>query len=155
MSLSVQFLSLLAMVGTGIVAAAFVDMIGTGTAQTGKKSFLRKHAVLFEVSGWVIAGCFAFYVLYMVRDGAWRIYDPFAQFSGIMLYVSYFHKPFRFFGRIILLLLLKPIWFIVYGIIVLIRKILQVIINIVSLLSRPFVSMFRKLYKFLFINKGK
>ena len=42
MSLSVQFLSLLAMIGTGIAAGAFMDMIGTGTAYAGKKSLVRK-----------------------------------------------------------------------------------------------------------------
>ena len=71
MSLSVQFLSLLAMIGTGIVAAAFIDMIGTGTAQAGKKVIISKACGLtFEVIGWMIVGCWTFYILYLVRDGA-------------------------------------------------------------------------------------
>ena len=109
MSLSVQFLSLLAMIGTGIVAAAFIDMIGTGTASAGKTSFFRRHSTTFEVIGWVIAGCWTFSVLYAVRDGAWRIYDPFAQLSGILLYASFFHKPMRFLGTIILSITSKAI----------------------------------------------
>lgn len=90
MSLSVQFLSLLAMIGTGIVAGAFMDMIGTATGHAGKKSFIRKHAVWFEGIGWVIAGCGTFFILFLVRDGAWRMYDPFAQISGLLLYASFF-----------------------------------------------------------------
>ena len=113
MSLSVQFLSLLAMIGTGIVAGAFMDMIGTGTAHAGKKSIIRKRAVWLEVIGWVLVGCWTFYIFYLVRDGAWRIYDPVAQISGMLLYASFFYKPFRFFGRILLVLFLKPLWFIV------------------------------------------
>ena len=117
MSLSVQFLSLLTMIGTGIVAAAFIDMIGTGTAHAGKKSIVRRRAALFEVIGWIIAGCWTFYILYIVRDGAWRIYDPFAQISGILLYASFFHKPIRLVGRIILVLFVKPLWFIIRAIV--------------------------------------
>jgi spore cortex biosynthesis protein YabQ len=143
MSLSVQFLSLLAMIGTGIVTGAFMDMIGTGTAHTGKKSFVSRRAAWFEVIGWIIAGCWAFYILYLVRDGAWRIYDPLAQLSGLLLYVSFFHKPFRFFGRIVLVLIVKPIWFIVRVILSIIRNILRFIVKVITLLVRPFVKLFR------------
>ena len=155
MSLSVQLLSLLAMVGTGVVSAAFIDMIGTGTAYAGKGSFVRRRATLFEVIGWIIAGCWTFYILYIVRDGAWRVYDPFAQLSGIMLYVSYFHRPFRFFGRIILTLLVKPIWFIVRTVVMVIGKIIQLIMSLLSFLFKPFVLIFRKQYRNLFENREK
>lgn len=155
MSLSVQFLSLLAMVGTGVVSAGFIDMIGTGTAYAGKGSFVRKRSAWFEIIGWIIAGCGTFYVLYIVRDGAWRIYDPFAQLSGIMLYVSYFHRPFRFLGRIILTLLVKPLWFTMRSIVMIVGKIIQVIVKVVVFLFAPFVSMFRKQYRNLFENREK
>lgn len=152
MSLSIQFLSLLAMIGTGIVAAALIDMIGTGTASAGKTSFIRRYAAIFEVIGWTIAGCWTFAVLYVVRDGEWRIYDPFAQVSGILLYASVFHKPIRFFGRIILLLIVKPIWFIIYGVFSVIRKLLLFVMKIVLLLFTPFIKVFRKLKRKRFKN---
>lgn len=145
MSLSVQFLSLLAMIGTGIVAAAFIDMIGTGTASADKTSFIRRHSVFFEVIGWIVAGCWTFSVLYVVRDGGWRIYDPFAQVSGILLYVSVFHKPIRFVGRIILILLVKPLWFIISAFFLMIWKLLHFFLKIVFLLFTPFVKLFGKL----------
>lgn len=155
MSLSVQFLSLLAMVGTGIVSAAFIDMIGTGTAYAGKKSYFRRRSTLFEVIGWLIAGCWAFYILYTVRDGAWRIYDPFAQLSGILLYASYFHKPVRFFGRILLLLVVKPLWFIVKAIFIVVRQIIRLISKVLSFFYKPIVSLFRKQYRKLFPYREK
>lgn len=145
MSLSIQFFSLLAMIGTGIVAAAMIDMIGTGVANAGKKSFIRKHSTALEIIGWILAGCWTFTILYTVRDGAWRIYDPFAQLSGILLYASIFHKPFRFMGRIILVLLLKPIWFVLRAIVSIIIRILAVFKKLFLLLSKPFISIFRKL----------
>ena len=143
MSLSVQFLSLLAMIGTGIVAGAFMDMIGTGTAHAGKKSFIRRRAAWFEVIGWIMVGCGTFYVLFLVRDGAWRMYDPFAQISGLLLYASFFYKPFRLLGRLILLVLIKPLWFIVRLVITAIRQIFRIIIRVVVFLFTPFVKLFR------------
>lgn len=145
MSLSVQFLSLLAMIGTGIAAAAFIDMIGTGTASAGKTSFIRRHSTVFEVIGWTIAGCWTFLILYIVRDGGWRIYDPFAQVSGILLYASVFHKPIRFVGRIILILFVKPLWFIITTFFSMIWKLLHFFLKIVFLLFTPFVKLFGKL----------
>lgn len=147
MSLSLQFLSLLAMVGTGIVAAAFIDMIGTGTGHAGKKSFIRRNSVYLEIVGWIVVGCLAFAVLFVIRDGAWRIYDPFAQLSGMLLYASFFHKPFRFFGRIILFMVVKPIWFITHFIVSVIRQFILLIVKIILFFISPCLSLFQKFYR--------
>ncbi|WP_203248979.1 MULTISPECIES: spore cortex biosynthesis protein YabQ [Sporosarcina] len=154
MSLSVQFLSLLAMIGTGIVAGAFMDMIGTGTAHAGKKSFIRRRAVWFEVIGWFVVGCGTFYVLFLVRDGAWRMYDPFAQISGLLLYASLFYKPCRLLGRIILMIFIKPLWFIIRLVMSIIQQVFRMIIKIVVFLFTPFVKLFRIISRNLF-NKRK
>ena len=154
MSLSVQFLSLLAMIGTGIVAGAFMDMIGTGTAHVGKKSFIRKHAVWFEMIGWIVVGCGTFYILFLVRDGAWRMYDPFAQISGLLLYASLFYKPFRLLGRIILMVFIRPLWFVIRLVISMIRQVFRMIIKIVVFLFAPFVKLFNIISRFFF-NKRK
>ncbi|MEK5067623.1 spore cortex biosynthesis protein YabQ [Sporosarcina sp. FSL K6-1508] len=155
MSLSVQFLSLLAMIGTGIVAGAFMDMIGTGTAQAGKKSIIRKRAAWLEVIGWVLVGCWTFYILYLVRDGAWRIYDPFAQISGMLLYVTIFYKPFRLFGRILLLVFVKPLWFIARLIVSIIRYIVRFIMKVIKVLFTPFVKLYRIVSRKLFKRRAK
>ena len=147
MSLSVQFLSLLAMIGTGIVAAGFIDMIGTGTAHAGKKSIIRRRAAVLEVFGWILVGCWSFYILYLVRDGEWRIYDPFAQLSGLLLYTSFFHKPFRFFGRILLILFIKPLWFIIHGIFMIIGWIIRLFIRVIDFLISPFVEIFHRFHR--------
>lgn len=154
MSLSLQFLSLVAMIGTGIVAGAFMDVINTGTTLAGKKSFIRRKAVWFDTIGWVLVGCGTFYVLFLIRDGAWRIYDPIAQISGILLYVSFFNKPFRFVGRIILLLIIKPIFFIFKLISSTIHQTIRVIVRILAFLVKPFVKLFRKVARNPFKNKG-
>ncbi|KAA0941053.1 hypothetical protein FQ087_21670 [Sporosarcina sp. ANT_H38] len=155
MSLSVQFLSLLAMIGTGIVAGAFMDMIGTSTAHAGKKSIIRKRAVWLEVIGWVLIGCGTFYILYLVRDGAWRIYDPFAQISGMLLYVTIFYKPFRLLGRVLLVLFIKPLWFFVRLIVLIVRKIILFIARIIVVLCTPFVKLYRIISRKLFKRRVK
>ena len=155
MSLSVQFLSLLTMIGTGILAAAFIDMIGTGTAHAGKKSIFRRRAVFFEIIGWVLVGCWTFYILLIVRNGEWRIYDPFAQMSGILLYASFFHKPFRLFGRILFSIFVKPILFIIHVIVTIVRYVIHLIIKVITFLFRPFIKIFRKYYRKHFKSRVK
>ncbi|MBE1556160.1 hypothetical protein H4683_003281 [Filibacter limicola] len=135
------------------MAGAFMDLVGTGTAHAGKKSFIRKYTIWFEVFGWVLIGCGTFYILFLVRDGAWRMYDPFAQISGMLLYVSCFYKPFRFFGRILLIMIVKPIWFIIHVIISIIRQLIRIAVRIVVLLLTPFVKLFRILSRNLFIKR--
>lgn len=155
MSLSLQFLSLVAMIGTGIVAGAFMDLISTGTTHAGKKSLIRRRSVWLDTIGWVLVGCGTFYVLFLVRDGAWRIYDPIAQISGLLLYVSFFYKPFRFVGRIFLVLIIKPLYFIFRLLFSITRQILLTIVRIGAFLVKPFVNLFRKLSRNLFKNKGR
>ncbi|WP_432362972.1 spore cortex biosynthesis protein YabQ [Sporosarcina sp. UB5] len=155
MSLSVQFLSLLAMIGTGIGAGVFMDLIGTGVDATGKKSIIRKYAVPIEVVGWIVIGCASFYVLFIVRDGAWRMYDPVAQICGLLLYASVFHRPFRFVGRILNMLIIKPIWFIIRLVAKIIYYLYKVIVKIVSFLLTPFIYLYNKVYESLFKSDEK
>ncbi|WP_371922575.1 spore cortex biosynthesis protein YabQ [Sporosarcina sp. Marseille-Q4943] len=155
MSLSVQFLSLLAMIGTGIGAGVLMDLIGTGVDATGKKSIIRKYAVPLEVVGWIVIGCASFYVLFVVRDGAWRMYDPVAQICGMLLYASIFHRPFRFLGRILNMLIIKPIWFIVRLVAKIISRTFQLLIKIVRFLLSPFIFLYYKVSDSLFKSAEK
>lgn len=155
MTLSVQFLSLLAMIGTGIAAGAFIDMIGTGTAHAGKKSIIRRRAAWFEVIGWILIGSGTFYILFLVRDGAWRIYDPVAQISGMLLYATFFYRPLRLLGRVLLMLIVKPVWFVIHLIVSLIRQIIRLVSKLVALPLRPVVKLFRIMAGKLFNKREK
>jgi len=143
------------MIGTGIVAGAFMDMIGTGIAHAGKNSIIRKRAVWLEVIGWIFVGCWTFYILYLVRDGAWRIYDPVAQISGMLLYVTIFYKQFRFFGRILLVLLIRPLLFLVRMIVSIISLVIRFIVKVFAVLFTPFVKIFRIISGKLFKRRVK
>lgn len=155
MSLSVQFLSLLAMIGTGIGAGAFMDLIGNGIDKSSKRSVIRKYSVVIEVIGWIIIGCASFYVLFIVRDGAWRMYDPFAQVSGLLLYATIFHRPFRFLGRVVHLLVIRPIVFVILLVVRIIRVIVRLVSKLLRVLSAPFVYLYNKVYSSLFQTTEK
>ena len=155
MTLSVQFLSLLVMIGTGVAAGAFIDMIGTGTAHAGKKSIIRRRAAVLEVIGWILIGCGTFYILFLVRDGAWRIYDPVAQVSGMLLYATFFYRPLRFLGRVLLTLVVKPVWFIIHLLVSLIRQIIRFVSKLVALPLRLIVKLFRIISGKLFNKREK
>ncbi|WP_301109243.1 spore cortex biosynthesis protein YabQ [Sporosarcina sp.] len=149
MSLSVQFFSLLAMIGAGILAGAVMDLFGTIIAACDKRSWIRRRAFWFELVIWVLLGVGAFWVLLIVREGAWRMYDPIAQVSGMLLYAVLFHYPFRFAGRLILLLVIRPVWYIIRLVILIIRRIVQALISILTFISWPAVRLAKKTGKFL------
>ncbi|MCG7346232.1 hypothetical protein MHZ92_19160 [Sporosarcina sp. ACRSL] len=132
-----------------------MDLIGTGVDATGKKSIIRRYAVPIEVIGWILIGCATFYVLFIVRDGAWRMYDPVAQICGLLLYASIFHRPFRFLGRILNMLIIKPIWFIITLVVKIIYQLYKLVVKIVSILLSPFIFLYNKVSESLFKSDKK
>ncbi|MCM3639464.1 hypothetical protein M3152_17435 [Sporosarcina luteola] len=127
-----------------------MDLIGTGVDATGKTSIIRKYAVPLEVIGWILIGCASFYVLFIVRDGAWRMYDPVAQICGMLLYASLFHRPFRFFGRVLNMVIIKPVVFIIRLLVKIITQIFRLLVKIVRFLLSPFIYLYNKVYNSLF-----
>ena len=113
MTLSLQFYSLMLMIGSGILGGAVIEGTRFITEHTPKRSFVFKYQVVIEIIVWILMGLATFYILYSVRDGIWRIYDPLAQVLGILLYQLFFQPVFRLAGRIFLRLIVKPIWFII------------------------------------------
>lgn len=155
MSISAQFVSLLAMMGTGIMAGAFMDMLGTGIANTGKSSIIRRRAIWLETVGWLLMGGFAFAVLFVFRDGAWRMYDPLAQLSGLLLYATIFHRPFRLLGRISIALFIRPILMVFQIIFWFVRYVFRVIGALILLLSQPFRFIYHRFFNYHFKKKPK
>ena len=153
MSLTIQFVSLLAMMATGIIAGAFMDMLSTGISHTGKTSTIRKHAIWLEGFGWLLAGCFAFVVLFLFRDGAWRMYDPLAQVSGLLLYATVFYRPIRLVGRVVIIVLIRPIVILVKLVLWGIRTIVYILCSIVAFLLRPFRFVYVRVFNYHFKKK--
>lgn len=144
MTLSLQFLSLLLMIASGILVGAIIEGTRFVTESFSKRSFVYKYRVGLEIIIWISLGLGTFYLLYEVRDGIWRIYDPLAQIVGILLYEQLFQPIFRLAGRIFLSLIVKPIWFIIRLFITIIRKIIQLIVIIVLFITKPFQYVYKK-----------
>ncbi|KOY79923.1 hypothetical protein I6G82_18340 [Lysinibacillus macroides] len=145
MIVSEQFFQLIVMVLSGIAVGFIIDSVRLIVFSTPKRSSLRKWMMVFELLTWILLGGLTYYLLFWLKDGAWRAYDPLAQIAGIFLYQSFFQTFLRFVARTLVNITWRPFWFIVHLIITVIRHILQLFIHIVMFVLRPFV----KIYSYL------
>lgn len=153
MTLSLQFLSLLLMMVSGILIGAIIEGTRFLTKVFSKRSLIFKYQVGLEIIIWVLLGLGTFYLLYEVRDGIWRVYDPLAQIVGIILYEQIFQPVFQLAGRIFLRLIVKPIWFIIHVIIVILGKLFNFITVIIVALVRPFHTLYKKTLRLTLLKK--
>jgi len=160
MIVSEQFVQLLVMVLSGIAVGFIIDSVRLIVFSTPKRSSLRKWMMVFELLTWILLGGLTYYLLFWLKDGAWRAYDPLAQIAGIFLYQTFFQTFLRFIARILVNITWRPFWFIVRLIITIIRQILKIIIDICIFVLRPFVKIysylsntFLKKFKFIKYNK--
>ncbi|MGY4793479.1 spore cortex biosynthesis protein YabQ [Lysinibacillus sp. FSL K6-0057] len=150
MIVSEQFYQLIVMVLSGIAVGFIIDSIRLIVFSTPKRSSLRKWMMVVELIAWILLGGLTYYLLFWLKDGAWRAYDPLAQIAGIFLYQTFFQTFLRFVARILVNITWRPFWFIVRFIVTVIRQILQLFINIVMFVIRPFVKIYSYLsYTFL------
>ncbi|QFF97400.1 hypothetical protein PB01_00330 [Psychrobacillus glaciei] len=138
MTLSLQFVSLLLLMVSGILIGAIIEGTRFLTGSFSKRSFIFKSRIGIEVIIWISLGLGTFFLLYEVRDGVWRVYDPLAQLLGILLYEKLFQPAFQLTGRIFLRLIVKPIWFILHAFITLIGKISSLIFLLILVITKPF-----------------
>lgn len=145
MIVSQQFVQLFVMVVSGIAVGFIIDSVRLIVFSTPKRSRLRNWVMVLELLTWILLGGLTYYLLFWLKDGAWRAYDPLAQVAGIFLYQTFFQTFLRFLARIIVNITWRPFWLLVRLIIVIIRQILQVFLNIGTFVLRPFV----KIYSYL------
>jgi len=125
------------MIVSGVVVGAIIEGLRFVTESTPRRSFLYKYRIYMEIVAWIVLGLGTFYILYSVRDGIWRIYDPLAQLLGILLYEQVFQPVFRFAGRVFLRLIVRPLWFILKLLTTLILKLIQILARILGILLTP------------------
>lgn len=151
MIVSEQFVQLLVMVTSGIAVGFIIDSVRQLVFSTPKRSRLRKWMMFVELLTWIVLGGMTFYLLFWLKNGAWRAYDPLAQILGIFLYQLFFQRILRFIARVLVIIIWKPIWFIVRLIVAIIRHILRIILFIGAVIVRPFV----KIYSYLVYTFSK
>jgi len=145
MTVSEQFLSITTLIISGVIGAACIDLVRTLSYYAPPKSLRRKGYIIFELSTWILLGIGTFFLLMIVRDGEWHFVDFLSQLLGFCFYQLFLQKFFRFVGRLVDSLVIRPIWFIFHLIASLIRQIFRLIIAIYRVIMYPFVFVAKKI----------
>lgn len=147
MTISEQVVSILIMALSGLLVGATVDCTRYLLSALSPKSILRRMGYGVELTVWALLGALTFYILFNIKGGEWRLVDPLAQVLGIFLYESVFQRYFRFFGRVFIILIIKPIIAIIHFIYWFITGILKILIRIISFILKPFYKIYSKFLK--------
>lgn len=131
MTVSTQFLHLAVLVISGLVVAAIIDCVRVIRLEAPHQSRIRQLTGPLELVMWFILGVGTYLLLFVLNKGDWRAIDPLAQILGILLYQTIFQRPIRFLGRVIRLLVLKPIWLLIMVIVGIIRWFINIVISII------------------------
>jgi len=160
MTLSTQFMTMLAMIGMGIFFGAGLDTYNRFLKRRKRKSWL---VFINDVLFWILQSLFIFFVLFRVNQGELRFYIFIALLCGFASYQSVFKEIylrwlemliffvlslFRFFVKIVHLLIYKPIYFVITttfelilmigkGLLVLFKWIIKAIWFVIKVLFMP------------------
>lgn len=145
MTISAQLLSALAMMASGVMVMAMVDGYRSVMSYLPRTQLLRQLARALEFLLWCLLGILTFYLLYVLKGGQWRAVDPLFQLVGIFLYSHLLHPIFRFFGRLFIVLIVRPIVLIFYVIGRIVLFVWAIIRGIVLFFLRPFIFFYRKI----------
>lgn len=150
MTVSSQFLQLAALIGSGIAVAAIIDFIRVMKHEAPKSSLYRRWISIIELLVWLLLGIGTFILIFFIKQGAWRGIDPIAQIIGILLYQLLFQRPIRFIGRIFWVLIVKPVWLIIYGIYSIFNWTFDILIKVIMTILSPFFEFCSKFVKIAF-----
>lgn len=145
MTISYQFLSLLAMIASGVAAGFLVESFRDSCQALRPGALLRRYQGLFEILLWLGLGIASFYLLFYLRDGSWRIYDPLAQIVGIITYELWFRQPMLIGRRVFIKLVIQPIWWILHLVVTIIRHIVRILVKILMVIIWPFLKIIKKI----------
>ncbi|GLB61566.1 spore cortex biosynthesis protein YabQ [Cytobacillus sp. NCCP-133] len=91
MTLTTQFLTMLAMIGMGSVFGAALDTYNRFLMRTKRKSWL---VFINDILFWLMQGLAIFYILFLVNKGELRFYIFVALLCGFAAYQSLFKKMY-------------------------------------------------------------
>ncbi|MFD4931101.1 spore cortex biosynthesis protein YabQ [Peribacillus butanolivorans] len=108
MTLTIQFYTLLAMIGMGSCFGAALD-----TYNRFLKRSVRKRWIVFlhDFLFWIIQGLLIFYVLFLVNEGEFRLYLFLALLCGFSAYQALFKGVYQRFLEFLILLVIKVVRF--------------------------------------------
>jgi hypothetical protein len=145
MTISYQFLSLLAMIISGVATGFLVESFRDIAYSLRPRASFRRYRFFLEIILWVGLGCASYLLLYYLRDGNWRIYDPLAQIVGIGFYELWFRSPLLVGRRVFMRLIIQPIWWVIHLFITVIRHIVRIIFKIIMIFIYPVIKLIKKM----------
>lgn len=145
MTISYQFLSLLAMIASGVATGFLVESFRDSCQALRPRAILRRYQGFFEILLWLSLGITSFYLLFHLRDGSWRIYDPCAQVAGIMIYELWLRRPLLAGRHVFMRLVVYPIWWIIKLFWTILRRIFRILKNMIMLIIWPFIILYKKI----------
>lgn len=141
--MSAQLVSILVMFMSGIAVGAVIDCTRTVLNEIPSK-IMGRFTYIVEWIIWIFLGICTFYFLFLVKGGQWRVVDPLAQIAGILAYEFMFQKIARFFGRVIVSIVFKPIFFTLDLIVRIIFNLIRILLKGIAFLIRPIYKLYKK-----------
>ncbi|MGP4042597.1 spore cortex biosynthesis protein YabQ [Gracilibacillus sp. D59] len=148
MTLSTQFITIISMVLSGAYLGASYHTFKR-MERLWRSSILWKYVL--EILFWLLQAAILYFVLFLVNEGILRFYIFLAVLCGYAMFKSLFEQAFgrivdvfihtllkiyRFFYRIIEIIIVKPIVFIVSLIVVCITKVFTILYSFILLLLK-------------------
>lgn len=172
MTLSTQFLTMLAMIGMGSLFGATLDTHNRFLKRSKRKSWI---VFINDILFWLFQGLSIFYILFSVNMGELRFYIFLALLCGFAAYQSLFKKVYLkvleraisitisvyvFFVKAIRLLIIRPLQFLAAtvlsllilagrGLYALVKWLLAVLLWVSKLLWKPIQLLFLLFWKLL------
>ena len=172
MTLSTQFLTMLAMIGMGSLFGASLDTHNRFLKRSKRKSWI---VFINDILFWLFQGLSIFYVLFSVNMGELRFYIFLALLCGFAAYQSLFKKTYLkvleraititisvyvFFVKAFRLLIIRPLQFLAAtvlsllimagrGLYALVKWLLAVLLWVLKLLWKPVQLLFLLFWKLL------
>lgn len=172
MTLSTQFLTMLAMIGMGSLFGASLDTHNRFLKRSKRKSWI---VFINDILFWLFQGLSIFYILFSVNMGELRFYIFLSLLCGFAAYQSLFKKIYLkvleqaisitisvyvFFVKAIRLLILRPVQFLAAtvlsllilagrGLYALVKWLLAVLLWVLKILWKPIQLLFLLFWKLL------
>ncbi len=172
MSLSAQFLTMIAMIGMGMFFGATFDTYNRFLKRRKRSAWI---VFINDILFWVAQGLLIFYVLLSINQGELRFYVFVALFCGFSAYQALFKRTFlkvldmlismiislyRFIVRLLQLLIVQPfkamslllvsaVLLTGRGIVSLLKFLLSVVLSCLKLIWRPVLGLLRIIWNVL------
>ncbi|QED45892.1 spore cortex biosynthesis protein YabQ [Cytobacillus dafuensis] len=150
MTLNIQFMTMLAMIGMGIVFGASLDTYNRFLKRTKRKSWL---VFINDILFWIVQGLAIFYILFIVNRGELRFYIFVALLCGFAAYQSLFRRLYVRLLEIVISMiisiyrfLLKLFHYVIYRPV---RGLIFAVISILLFLGKGLLALLNIIYKLI------